>query len=158
MSGDRIKLTRTGYEKLKKDIEILMTVKRRQIAKDLETARAHGDLRENAEYDAAKHALAQNEKRIAELYEKLGRVEIFDDAQIAKDKIFLGATATLKDLDRGEEFQYMLVSAEEVDFGANKISVVSPIGKGLLGHKVGEVVQIQVPAGMLRYKILKIER
>ena len=158
MSTGRIKLTRAGYEKLRDDVQHRMTKKRREIAKDLATARAFGDLKENAEYDAAKNAQAMNEHHIAVLSEKLSRAEIFDDTGIDKNKILLGATATLKDLDRGEELQYTFVAAEEADFTANKISVMSPIGKSLLGHKVGDEVAIQVPAGTLRYKVLKIRR
>jgi len=158
MSSDRIKLSREGYEKLRDEVNHLMTKKRRQIAKDLATARAFGDLKENAEYDAAKNAQAFNEKQIFVLSEKLSRAEIFDDTGIDKNKILLGATATLKDLDHEEELQYTLVAAEEADFAENKISVISPIGKSLLGHKVGDEVAIQVPAGTLRYKVLKIQR
>lgn len=158
MSSARIKLTREGYEKLRNDLNFLMTVKRREIAKDLEKARAHGDLRENAEYDAAKNAQALNEKRIYELSGKLHRIEILDDTHIDKNKILLGATATLHDLEYDEEVQYMLVSSEEADYQQNKISVDSPLGKGLLGHQVGDELQIPVPAGTLRYKVLKIQR
>ena len=158
MSSGRIKLSRAGYEKLRNEINHLMTKKRRQIAKDLATARAFGDLKENAEYDAAKNAQAFNERQISVLSEKLSRAEIFDDTGIDKSKILLGATATLKDLDHEEELKYTLVAAEEADFAENKISVISPIGKSLLGHKVGDEVAIQVPAGTLRYKVLKIQR
>jgi len=154
----RVILTREGYDKLKKDLEHLMTTKRREIAKDLKEARAHGDLRENAEYDAAKNNQALNEKRIATLSERLTSVEILDDSRIQKDKVLLGATVTLKDMKSGEKFQYIMVSAEEADFTANKIAISSPIGKALLGHKVNDIVSIQVPAGELKYKVLEITR
>ena len=109
----RIKLTREGYEKLKNEVNHLMTKKRREIAKDLEKARAFGDLKENAEYDAAKNAQAHNEKRIADLTEKLSQAEILDDSNIDKSKILLGATAKLQDLKSGNKFEYMFVAAEE---------------------------------------------
>lgn len=154
----RIRLTRAGYEKLREELNHAMTKRRREIARDLEKARAFGDLKENAEYDAAKNAQAFNEARIADLSEKLSRTEILDDSNMDKSKALLGATVTLQDMDRDEELKYMLVAQEEADYESNKISVTSPIGKALLGHKVNDEVIIQVPIGDLRYKVLKIER
>ena len=151
-------LTPEGYEKLRKKLEDLRTTKRRKLAKAIGEARAHGDISENAEYDAAKDAQGMNEKKIAELEESLSNSQILDDTKIAKDEALIGATVKLKDLDSGEELEYMLVAELEADFAQNKISVTSPVGKGLLGHKVKETVEIQVPAGTLKYKILKISR
>jgi len=142
---------------MKTELEALIA-KSRVISKDIERAREMGDLRENAEYDAAKNAQAMNEKKISELQDTLGRAEIIDDSTIDASKLLLGATGTLKDLETEEELQYTLVDAAEADFNANKISVVSPIGKALLGHEVGDIVDIKVPVGTLRYKVLKIER
>jgi transcription elongation factor GreA len=156
--SERIRLTRIGYEKLKAEYEELTTKKRREIAKALEHARAFGDLKENAEYDAAKNAQALNEKRISELSDRLSRAELLDDSNLEKDKILIGATALLCDLENDEEFEYMFVSTEEADYASNKISVTSPIGQALMGHKVGDEVSIRVPAGMLKYKVLKITR
>jgi transcription elongation factor GreA len=156
--SERIRLTRIGYDKLKAEYEELTTKKRREIARALEHARAFGDLKENAEYDAAKNAQALNEKRISELSDRLSRAELLDDSDLAKDKILIGASALLRDLDSDDEFEYTFVSAEEADYAANKISVSSPIGQTLLGHKVGDEVQIRVPAGILKYKVLKISR
>jgi transcription elongation factor GreA len=99
-----------------------------------------------------------NEKRIVELEDKLSGAKIIDDLNIPADKIYIGATALLKNLDDGDEIQYTLVSGEEVDFAAGKISISSPVAKGLLGKSEGEVVEIKVPAGILKYKILKITR
>lgn len=158
MQEGRVKLTRVGFDKLKAELRELSTKKRRQIAEDLARARAFGDLRENAEYDAAKNAQAFNEARIAELSDRLSRAEMIDESQMDKTKALIGATVTLQDLDNEEELRYSLVSSEEADFKRNRISVDSPIGKGLLGHQVGEEVAIKVPAGTLRYKVLKIER
>ncbi|NQU94685.1 MAG: transcription elongation factor GreA [Candidatus Omnitrophica bacterium] len=151
-------LTPEGYEKLRKKLETLKTTKRRKLSKAIGEARAHGDISENAEYDAAKDAQGMNEKRIAELEGKLASSQILDDTKIAKDEALIGATVKLKDMDSGEELEYMLVAELEADFAQNKISVTSPVGKGLLGHKVKEIVEIQVPAGTLKYKILKISR
>jgi len=156
--SDKIILTRAGYEKLKADLDYLTTKKRMEIADDLRKARAFGDLKENAEYDAAKNAQAHNEKRIFDLSESLMRSEILDDSRIAKDQALLGAIVTLEDLKNDETIKYMLVAAEESSFADNKISVTSPVGKAMLGRKVGETVTVKVPAGELKYKITKIER
>lgn len=156
--GQEIYLTRAGYEKLRQDLDFLKTTERRRIAKAIGEARLLGDISENAEYDAAKDAQAHCESRIAELEAKLANVRIIEDQNIAADKVLIGALVSLKDNDSGEQMKYMMVSPEEASYEDNKISIFSPIGKGLLGHKVGETVDIKVPAGVLRYKILKIER
>lgn len=158
MAGHEIFLTQKGYEKLQADMEHLKTVKRRDIAKQLEKARAMGDLSENAEYDAAKEAQAHLEKRIAELNDKLSRSRIIENEDIPKDKIYVGAQVKLRDEDTEEEMNYLLVSPPEADYAQNKISIESPIGKALMGHKAGDMIEIQVPAGLLKYKILQISR
>jgi len=146
------------YEKLRKEIEFLKKVRRRELSKAIGVAREHGDISENAEYDAAKEAQGLNEKKIAELEEKLSMAQILDDSKIPKDEALLGATVTLKDTETGETFEYTLVSELEGDISQGKISVTSPVGQGLLGHKKNQTVEIKVPAGMLKYKILKITR
>ena len=151
-------ITHKGYEELKKKWEYLKTVRRRELSKDIGKARGHGDLSENAEYDAAREAQAFNEKKIAELEETLSNVQLLDDTNIPKDEALLGATVKLKDLASGEELQYTLVSEPEADFSQDRISVTSPVGRSLLGHKKNEIVEIKVPAGILKYKILKISR
>ena len=151
-------MTRDGYEKLVKDLETLKTTKRREIADDIAKARAFGDLKENAEYDAAKNSQAMNEKRIADLQDKLVNVQIIDETKIPKDQIFIGAKVLLKDLKNQDEFTYSIVPQDEADFDEGKISVTSPIAKGLLGLKVGETAEIKIPAGVLKYKVLKISR
>jgi len=151
-------LTPEGYEKLMKELERLKTTKRRELSKAIGSARAHGDISENAEYDAAKEAQGLNEKRIAELEEALAGAQILDDRNISKDEVLIGATVKLKDLSSGEELEYTLVSEEEADYAANKISVTSPVGIGLLNHKKGDAVEIKVPAGILKYKVLAITR
>jgi transcription elongation factor GreA len=158
MAKGKISLTREGRDKIVKELEELKGEKRRGIAKQLAEARAHGDLSENAEYDAAKEAQAMNEKRIAELEETLMRAQIINEDSVPKDQALLGATVRVKDLSGGQEFDYILVSEEESDFENDKISATSPVGSALLGHKVGDVVEIEVPAGMLKYEIVKISR
>jgi transcription elongation factor GreA len=158
MAQGEIYLTREGYDKLMEELEHLKTVKRRQLSKAIGEARAHGDISENAEYDAAKDAQGLNEKRIAEMEGKLSRVRILDNEAMASDEALIGASVKIKDLESGEELIYMLVSEEEADYAQGKISVTSPVGQGLLGHKVDEVVEIKIPAGILRYQILHISR
>ncbi|MFC1644253.1 transcription elongation factor GreA [Candidatus Omnitrophota bacterium] len=158
MGKGRVMLTREGRDKLCSELECLKGEKRREIAKDLAAARAHGDLSENAEYDAAKEAQAMNEKKIAELEDTLMRAQLIDDKVMSTDEILLGATVKVKDQSTGEEFDYILVSEEESDFNLNKISGSSPVGKALLRHKVGDTVEIQVPAGVLKYKVISISR
>jgi len=158
MTEENIHLSREGYEKLRKELEHLKTVRRRELSKAIGKAREHGDISENAEYDAAKEAQGLNEKKVAELEEKLGRARLVDYRDIPKDKVLLGATVDLKDLDSGETLQYTLVSQVEADFAQGKISVSSPIAQGLLGHKKNETVEVKTPAAILKYKILKISR
>lgn len=151
-------LSKAGHEKLMKELETLKTTKRRELSKAIGEARAHGDISENAEYDAAKEAQGLNEKRIAELEHKLATAQIIDEDRMSSDEILIGATVKLKDAKSGEELEYTLVAEEEADYASGKISISSPVGTGLLNHKVGETVEIQVPAGVLKYKVLKISR
>ena len=156
--SDKILMTKEGYEKLRKELEYLKTTKRREIAEDIGKARAFGDLKENAEYDAAKNNQAFNEKRISEHQERLANVQIIDEIKIAKDQVLIGATVLLMDLKTNGEFSYSIVPQDEANFDEGKISVSSPIAKGLLGLKVGDVANIKIPAGTLSYKVLKISR
>jgi transcription elongation factor GreA len=158
MSPGDIYLTRDGYEKLRKELERLKKVKRKDLARAVGEARSHGDISENAEYDAAKEAQGLNEKKIKELEAKLARARILDDEEIARDVVLIGATVRLKDLGSGKEYEYTLVAEEEADYSQNRIAVSSPVGTGLVNHREGETVEIKVPAGVLKYKILKIIR
>lgn len=158
MGLDDLYLTREGYEKLKSELEYLEKVKRRQISKAIEHARSMGDLKENAEYDTAKNEQARCEERVVLLEAKLSRVMIIDAESIPDDQVFIGAKVLLLDLDTQEQFEYMLVSKEEADYDAGKISLESPVGKAILQRKINDVMEIKVPAGILKYKILKITR
>jgi len=155
---EHIYLSQEGYEKLTEELEQLKTTRRRELSKAIAKARAFGDLSENAEYDAAREAQGLNEMRVAELEDKLSRARIIDDEDIPSDIALIGATVTLKDLEFDDEFDYTLVAEEEANYDEGKISISSPVGKALLGHKVGEKVEIQVPARKLKYEILKISR
>ena len=151
-------LTRDGCDKLKEELKILKTVKRKEIANALDKARQLGDLSENAEYESAKQSQAINEKRIRELEEKILTARILDNENIASDKAYIGAKLKLLDIDSKEEIQYMLVTEDVADYAAGKISISSPVGKALLGCKIGDIANIKIPAGVLKYKILKISR
>lgn len=153
---ERIHLTREGYEKLVEELEYLKKVRRKEISQAIEQARSLGDLRENAEYQTAKEEMANNEKRINELEDKLSRAEVIDKAKISKDKAYIGAKIKLVDLDSKEEIEYILVGQDEADPLNNLISITSPVGKALLGHKENDLIQINVPGGVLNYKIVKI--
>jgi len=155
---ERVYLTRKGYEKLAQDLEYLKNVKRREISEAIEHARHLGDLKENAEYHSAKEAMAENERKIRELESKLSRVEIIDDNKVSSDKAYIGAKLKLLDLDTEEELEYTLVGTDEADAVNGLISVTSPVGKALLGKKAGDVAEIEVPAGTLKYKIVGISR
>ena len=154
---DAVYLTRVGYQKLINGLEDLKK-ERIKISKAIEEARQQGDISENAEYDAAKDAQAHNAARLAEWEAKLAKVRIIEDENIPSDKVFIGAVVTLKDSDTDEELKYMMVSPEEASYEENKLSIYSPVGKALMGHSAGEELEIKVPAGILRYKIKKIER
>lgn len=153
---ERVILTREGYDKMVEELNFLKTKKRREVANQLEFARSLGDLRENAEYETAKEAKHQLESRIATLEAKLSRAQIVDPKDLPEGKAFLGATLEVKNLESGMVIRYTLVAQDEADLAKGKISVTSPIGKGLLGKTVKEVAEIQVPAGKIKLEILQI--
>ena len=151
-------LSRDGVQKLQDELKELKTSERPTVRAALQRAREFGDLSENAEYSAAKERLMFLEQRIAKLEETLSRARLIENENIPDDKVYIGATVELKDLTKKKGLTYTLVSPEEADFEEGKISTVSPIGKGLLGREEGDEVEIEVPAGKLHYKILKISR
>lgn len=154
----KIVLTRAGYTKLREELDYLKQIKRREIANQLEHARSLGDLSENAEYDATKDAQAHLEKRISELENTIFNAKLMDEENIESDRVLIGATVTIRDLSNKNDSVYTIVSQEEADFSQNRISITSPIGKGLLSHRVGEEIEIKAPKGILKYKVIKIER
>ncbi len=154
---NKVPLTIRGAKLLQGELKILKA-ERPQISAAIAAAREHGDIKENAEYHAAKERQAFLEGKIAELSDKLLRSEIIDERKMPKDKAYLGANVVLKDLKSGEEIAYKLVSTDEADFEQNKISTESPIGRALLGKGAGEKVAAKVPVGTLHYEILSISR
>lgn len=153
---DQVILTQEGYHKLVEELTFLKTKKRREVANQLEFARSLGDLRENAEYETAKETKHQLEIRIGELEAKLSNARIVNMDELRKDKVFLGVTAEVKNLETGEVLKYTLVPQDEANFAEGKISVSSPIGQGLLGKAPKEVAQIKVPAGIVKLEVIKI--
>ena len=151
-------LTAEGYEKLKAELQELKSVKRIEVANQLEKARAHGDLRENAEYDSAKEAKAQLESRIRMLEEKLMAAKVVDLKNAPVDKVYLGTSVDLENQKTGGKVKFIFVPENEADVSKGKLSISTPIGKALLGRAVGETAEVKVPAGIIMYKVLKIYR
>ena len=147
-----------GYAKLKDEFKDLTTRKRKEIAAQIEEARSHGDLSENAEYDAAKEAQNKLENRIAELEQTLSQSRILDDKNMDSSKVYILSTVTLLNKKTEKEMKYTLVSKQEADFSEGKISIESPIGSALMGKAKGDIVDVKVPAGNLELEILNIER
>lgn len=141
---------------MKAALDRLLTVDRPNVSAALAHARSLGDLSENAEYHAAKERQAMIEGKIRQLQEDITQAEVIDQSKVAKGVVVFGKTVKVKDLGDNSQETYILVGPHEADFDEGKISVESPIGKGLLGKKVGETAEISVPAGTLRYKILSI--
>ena len=150
--------TEEGLEKLKNELNEMKTKGRTSISKEIAEARAQGDLSENAEYDAAKDAQGMLEMKISKLEEALGNARILDESQIDASKALVLSTVKVKNLKMNKTFSYTLVSEEEADLAEMKISINSPIGAGLLGKEVGDIANIEVPAGLLEFEILKISR
>jgi transcription elongation factor GreA len=151
-------LTRERLLEMEAELRELKTKGRKEMAQKIAEARGHGDLTENAEYDAAKEAQQHLELRIGKLEQTLARAQIIDGKSLPNDKAYILSTVKVVDLNSKREYAYKLVSQEESNFEQNKISVASPVGKALLGKKKGEVVKINVPAGVLEYKIIDIGR
>jgi len=148
-------LTRAGYEKLIKDLEPLKAQKA-QLSKDIAEAREKGDLKENAEYHSAKEKLSEVMHRIARIQDKLQNAKIIDELKPPEGVVSIGCRVTLRD-EEGDEFAYSLVGEDESDPGEGRISVYSPLAQGLLGKRVGEEAQVELPAGRRSFTILKTE-
>jgi transcription elongation factor GreA len=150
--------TKEGLDKLRDELEKLKSVERPAISQQIAEAREKGDLSENAEYDAAKNAQAMLELRISKMEETLSAARVIDESQLDGSKISILTRVTLKNLKNNAKMSYTLVPENEADIKAGKISVASPIAKGLLGKTVGETVDIQVPAGVMSFQVLDISR
>ena len=157
-SNGIVYLTRERLVELEHELHDLKLHGRAEMAQKIGEARSHGDLSENAEYDAAKEAQQHLELRIAKLEHTLSRARIIESKELPNDKVYILSKVKLKDLKSKDEVVYILVSPEEADFEKDKISVTSPLGKGLLGKTAGDTVKIPVPAGTLEYKIIEINR
>ena len=150
-------MSKDGFERLSKELEEMKGPKRADIQEAIATARAHGDLKENAEYHAAREAQGLLEAKIRQLEDKLARTEIVDSSNIPTDAVHFGAKVEVEDLDTGDIENYELVGAGDDDPINDKILVSSPFAQALLEHKVGDKVEVNAPAGVLKFKILKIE-
>jgi transcription elongation factor GreA len=149
-------MTPGSYQKLQEELKNLVRFERPKVVQDIAEARDHGDLSENAEYDAAKDKQGMIEGRIQELNGKIALAQVIDPAEIDSEKIVFGATVTLFDVDTDNEVTYQIVGEDEADIKMGKISVTSPVGKALIGHYVDDEVKIQVPGGMRMYEITNI--
>ncbi len=150
--------TEEGLKKIRKEIEYLSTVERPKISKQIGEARDKGDLSENAEYDAAKDAQGLLELRISKLQDSLRNGRIIDESKMDSSKVYLLSTVTIKNTKNNAIMKYTLVPEEESDFKKGRISVESPISKGLLGKEVGETADIKIPAGIVTFEIIEITR
>ncbi|MFM9985005.1 MAG: transcription elongation factor GreA [Flavobacteriales bacterium] len=150
--------TAEGLKKLKDELHRMKTVDRPSITQQIAEARDKGDLSENAEYDAAKEAQGHLEARISKMEAILSNARLIDDSHMDNSKVFILSTVKLKNLNNNAEVQYTLVAENEANLALKKISVDSPIGKGLLGKKVGDIAEVQVPAGKIKFEVLEITR
>ena len=157
MSENRY-ISKEGLKKLEDELRRLKYTERPAIVAEIKRARELGDISENAEYHAAKESQGHIERKLSELEFTLSQVQVIDTSDIPSDKVYLFATVKLRDLDDDEEIIYTVVPLEEADIDQDKISVTSPIGKALLGKAVGDLVDIEVPAGVIKYEVLEITR
>jgi transcription elongation factor GreA len=156
MQTDRVPMTREGYEKEKAKLDHMTNVEMIEVAKRIAAAREMGDLSENAEYHAAREDQGMLQARIDALKDRLARAYIVDQSSLPRDAVVFGARVQIKDLDSGEFEVYELVGPGDEDYDNNKILTTSPRGQGLLGKKIGEIAEIKVPRGTLRYQIVEI--
>jgi transcription elongation factor GreA len=150
-------LTKERLMELEKELQEMKTTGRKNMAAKIAEARAHGDLSENAEYDAAKEEQGLFELRISKLENVLSRARLIDASQLPEGEVHILSTVKIKNIKNQKIFVYNLVSPEEADFQAGKISVTSPVGQGLMGRKIGDQVKVQAPAGLLEFEILEIK-
>ena len=149
-------LTPEGYEKLKQEIDVMRNDKRREVADRIRIAREFGDIAENAEYDDAKNEQAMLEHKIAQLEERLLSARVITKKEISKDAVSIGTTVRLRDVSANKSFEYHIVGSAEANPAESKLSNESPVGKAIMGHKKGDVVEVAAPRGSLTFKILEI--
>ena len=154
---DKEPITIQGIEKIKKELTFLKETKRPEIVSAIAEARSHGDLKENAEYHAAKEQQGFIEGRIQELNAKLANANVIDTEKLAGDKVLFGATVTFEDIDTEEISNYQIVGEDESDIKQNKISISSPIARALIGRSAGDTLTIKIPKGKIEIEIIKVE-
>lgn len=158
MEEKEILLTQEGYDNLEHELNMLRTEKRAEIAERIKVALGFGDLSENSEYDEAKNAQAENEAKIVELENKLRHAKVIDESEIDTKTVQVGNKVKLLDLEFNDELEYTIVGSTEVDLAQNKISNESPIGSALIGKKKNQEVEVNAPAGVVKYKVLSITK
>ena len=158
MAEKQVFLTAEGLVKIEDELDNLKSVKRKEVAARIKVALSFGDISENSEYDQAKNEQAQLEERIAKLENMLRNAKIIDEDEITTDKVSIGSRVVVKDLEFDEEMEYVLVGSAEADPYEGRISNESPLGSALIGHKIGEIIEVNVPDGVIKYEILKIAR
>ena len=158
MEEKEVLLTQEGYDNLEKELNYLRTEKRAEVADRIKVALGFGDLSENSEYDEAKNAQAENEMKIAELENKLRYAKIIDEKDIDTETVQVGNIVKVLDMEFDEKIEYTIVGSTEVNLAENKISNESPLGTALLGAKKNKVVEVNAPAGVMKYKILSIKK
>lgn len=151
-----VPMTKESYEALQEELKRLIREERPRVIQDIAEARSHGDLSENAEYDAAKHRQGFIEGKIQELKDKLARAYVVDLTNLKPDKVVFGATVTLYDTAMEEEVTYRIVGEDEADIKLGKMSCSSPVGKALIGHRLDDTVRVKVPSGLKEYEIIDI--
>ena len=156
MTAERVPMSKEGYEKKKADLDRMQNFEMIEVAKRIAAARDLGDLSENAEYHAAREDQGMLQARVDALKDQLSRAYIIDKSTLPSDTVVFGAKVKVKDLDLDEEEEFILVGPGEEDYNNNRILTTSPIGQGLLGKKKGEVAEIEVPRGTIRFKVLEI--
>lgn len=149
-------MTKEGYDRKMEELTRLESIERPRISRAIAEARDKGDLSENAEYDAAKEAQGMLEMKIAQLKDLVANARIIDESKLSTDDVQMLNKVRIRNLDRNTELEYTIVADSEADMKAKKIAISTPIARGLLGHKVGDIVEIQVPAGKVRFEILEI--
>lgn len=149
-------ITPEGLRKLQEELKRLKSIERPKVIEAIAEARGHGDISENAEYDAAKEHQAFLEKKIREIENNIGNADVVDPAAMSTERVVFGLQIMVQDLDTGEEISYQIVGVDEADIDANRISVSSPVARALIGKTVGDVVQVQIPRGMRELEILNI--
>ena len=152
----RMPITRNGYERMSKELKRLKTSERRDVAREIELARSHGDLRENSDYDAAKERQGMLEANIRSLEDKLARAEVIDVSRLSGERVIFGATVVLLDLDSDEERTVTIVGVVETDVRAGRISITSPIARALIGKSIEDIVSVDTPGGLREYEVTDV--